>query len=92
MSNGRTHKSFHDSLVGKTKDAVETYKCLGTAYVSRQEGQYFAGGVVATVVDGNCMSSELKSVHHVASESLDQTAIASVFISACTDAATKSSA
>lgn len=93
MSNDRTSQSYQNSIAGKTKDAVVTHKSLGAAYCIRQNGQWFAGGVIAGMdTDGKCIARELSSLQHTASVSLDQSAIASVFICACTDIATRNCA
>ena len=90
MSNDRTIQSYQKSIAGKTKAAVEFHNCLGAAYCLRHNRQWFAGGVIATIdKDGNSITRELSSPQHTSTESLDQNAIASVFISACTDIVTK---
>ena len=78
MSNDRTNQSYQNSIAGKTKDAVVTHKSLGAAYCIRQNGQWFAGGVVAGMdTDGKCIARELSSLQHTA-VSLDQSAICCV--------------
>ena len=90
MSNDRTRQSYQNSIAKKTKDAVYTHNSLGAAYCIRHNGQWFAGGVVAGIdKKGKCITRDLSSVLHTTSESLDQNAIASVFICACTDVVTR---